>query len=79
MDTRMRTGFLGKTILLLLQLATLGWLYHAAGVEALGPALILCLLPWLGLPWFYPPADRPRPAQETASTTDNASTATKPS
>ena len=51
MDTRMRTGFLGKTVLALLQLATLGWLYHAAGIEALAPALILCLLPWLGLPW----------------------------
>ena len=39
MDTRMRTGFLGKTVLALLQLATLGWLYHAAGIEALAPAL----------------------------------------
>ena len=27
MDTRMRTGFLGKTVLALLQLATLGWLW----------------------------------------------------
>ena len=72
MDTRMRTGFLGKTVLALLQLATLGWLYHAAGIEALAPALILCLLPWLGLPWFYPSADQPHRPPESSEGTDNA-------
>lgn len=67
----MRTGFLGKAILALLQLSTLGWLYHLAGVDVLAPALILCLLPWIGLPWFYPPSDQPATIAPGPSTTDN--------
>ncbi|MEL0169938.1 MAG: methyl-accepting chemotaxis protein [Pseudomonadaceae bacterium] len=68
----MRTGFLSKAVLALLQLSTLGWLYYLAGVDALAPALILCLLPWIGLPWFYPPADHSDPAAQSSTTSDHS-------
>ena len=68
----MHTGFIGKAILALLQLGTLGWLYYSAGVDVLAPALILAVLPWIGLPWFYPPSDPSSVIEPSASTTGSA-------
>ena len=68
----MHTGFIGKAILALLQLGTLGWLYYSAGVDVLAPALILAVLPWIGLPWFYPPSDPSSVIEPSGSTTGSA-------
>ncbi|MEH6490935.1 methyl-accepting chemotaxis protein [Halopseudomonas sp.] len=55
----MRTGIIGKAALACIQLGMLAWLFNSHGGYALGPALVLCVVPWLGLPWRYPPADVP--------------------
>ncbi|GAA6130581.1 methyl-accepting chemotaxis protein [Halopseudomonas sabulinigri] len=58
----MQTGIIGKAALACIQLGMLAWLFHSHGGYALGPALVLCVVPWLGLPWRYPPADLPASA-----------------
>ncbi|MEH6565499.1 MAG: methyl-accepting chemotaxis protein [Halopseudomonas sp.] len=60
----MQTGIIGKAALACIQLGMLAWLFHSHGGAAVGPALVLCLIPWLGLPWRYPPADPPPRASD---------------
>ena len=36
------------------------------------PALILAVLPWIGLPWFYPPSDPSSVIEPSGSTTGSA-------
>ncbi len=65
----MQTGIIGKAALACIQLGMLAWLFHSHGGYALGPALVLCVVPWLGLPWRYPPADLPpRPSDDSIHT-----------
>ena len=54
----MQTGLIGKAVLALIQAGTLVWLFYRHGGDALAPALVLCIIPWLGLPWRYPPEDQ---------------------
>ena len=70
----MPTGLRSKATVLVLQLCTLSWLCYSAGIDLAAPALILALLPWLGLPWFYAPQD-PAPALTTDNSQNNELTA----
>ena len=64
----MQTGFIGKVALAIIQAGMLAWLFYSHGGDAVAPALVLCIIPWLGLPWRYPPADQPMAKDNLAAT-----------
>jgi len=60
----MQTGIIAKIALACIQMGMLAWLFYSHGGDALAPALVLCVVPWLGLPWYYRPTDLPARASD---------------